>query len=189
MNCKVEGCDRVAMYTGLKLCQKHYFRHMRTGIYHLVPRRKPFQTNPAGYISIHKPSSPLSNKSGMVYLHRQLIYEKYGENLPNCGICGKETFWATCHIDHIDENVANNDINNIRPVCRGCNTARTPRKTIMRYEYNGKMMSVTELSTVEGVQVGRPCLRRRIESGMSIVEAMFSKNLTHPKTESASSKK
>lgn len=65
--------------------------------------------------------------TGVFGLHRVKIYEKYGENLPDCEVCGKPVFWDSCHIDHIDNNPQNNEIENLRPLHRGCNTSRQGR--------------------------------------------------------------
>lgn len=62
--------------------------------------------------------------SGIIGVHRLKIYEKYGENLPDCEICKEPVFWAKCHVDHIDNDPKNNDIDNLRPLHHGCNTSR-----------------------------------------------------------------
>lgn len=183
MKCKIDGCEIKAMYKVKQLCQKHYFRVMRNGHSDLLPKaRKERSQNPAGYQKIFKPAHRLANSDGYVYEHRMLMYAKHGEHLPVCEMCGKEINWSSCHIDHIDENVKNNHIENLRPVCRGCNTSRTERRTIKKYSYQGKYMSVTEMAKIDGVQVGRHHLKIRLDSGMKVEDALFRPNTTHPKS-------
>ena len=189
VKCKVDECGRDAMYIEKELCQKHYFRIMRNGHVNLllsterekgIRNRKDFFITPNGYKRVYSYNHPLARKH-WVFEHRFLIYQKYGEALPSCELCGKSTNWKTCHIDHKDKNTLNNDLSNLRPLCRPCNTGRTERSNIPRYEYLGKMMTVTQLAKIDGCQVCRAHLKRRIDAGISIVDAMFSKNLTHPK--------
>lgn len=118
---------------------------------------------------------------GYVYEHRKIIYDMHGTELPPCKICGKRISWTTCHVDHIDTNVRNNAVENLRAVCRGCNTSRTKRSTIHRYEYQGSLMTLTELAKVDGVQVCRHALNLRLKKGMPLLNAMFDRNVTHPK--------
>ncbi|RPJ74707.1 MAG: HNH endonuclease [Alphaproteobacteria bacterium] len=189
VKCKIEGCDRDAMYIEKELCQKHYFRIMRNGHATTLNRREGKEGfreskdkifTPNGYVRIYNYKHPLSVKN-YVFEHRFVMYRKYGETLPPCELCGKEINWDNCHIDHIDENRLNNTESNLRPLCRPCNTGRTERSTIKKYEYLGKLLTVTQLSKINGVQVCRAHLKRRIDSGMNITNAMFSKNITHPK--------
>lgn len=189
IKCCIDGCGRDAMYKRDKLCQKHYFRIMRNGHPRLLlttEREKGVRSckdhfiTPNGYKRVYQPGHPLANGK-YVFEHRKVIYEKYGNKLPNCELCGKEINWSNAHIDHIDENRLNNDERNLRALCRPCNTTRTPRSTITRYEYNGILMSVTELAKVEGVQVCRDSLKRRLKKGIPLMDALFMKNKTHPR--------
>lgn len=189
MICKIEGCGRDAMYKTQQVCQKHYFRKMRYGTYELVgPRnadgspaiRKYRTSNPAGYQKLYEPSHKLANSDGYCYEHRLVIYLVYGENLPDCEICGKPTDWRTCHIDHKDNDVTNNLLENLRPVCRGCNTGRSERSTTARYEIDGRFLTVTEWSKQPFVTVTRAQIKRRLDSGMNIKDALYYPNLTHP---------
>lgn len=124
MKCKIEGCDSECRYMEQRVCQKHYFRMMRYGTYELIKKgkRKSRSQNARGYQMLHMPEHPLAMANGCVYEHRAVIYAKYGENLPDCEICGKPLNWLNAHIDHIDENVINNSESNLRPLCVGCNT-------------------------------------------------------------------
>ena len=110
MKCKVEGCDSECKhYPGKGVCQKHYFRMMRYGTYELTKRgkRKDRTKNSKGYQMINCPDHPLVMANGFVYEHRKVIYDRYGDTLPPCQICGKEVTWKTAHIDHITEEVWN----------------------------------------------------------------------------------
>lgn len=128
MKCKVNGCDNECKhYPGKGVCQKHYFRMMRYGTYELTKRgkRKDRTKNSKGYQMINFPDHPLVMANGFVYEHRKVIYDRYGDTLPPCEICGKEVTWKTAHIDHIDEVVDNNSDSNLRVLCRACNVMRS----------------------------------------------------------------
>lgn len=122
--CKVEDCDRESQYIKQDVCQKHYFRMMRYGTYELTQTKKYRRQNPAGYQKLNEPEHPLVNSDGYVYEHRKVCFDIYGEVLPDCPLCGDSINWGNCHIDHIDEDVSNNNPNNLRPLCRPCNTTR-----------------------------------------------------------------
>lgn len=190
MQCVVDGCQRPAKYKAACLCQKHYFRQRRYGTTELVGPRKAGKIptsramrkeNAKGYQLVFMPSHPLAMRDGYVYEHRLKVHERFGEALPACEICRAPTFWENCHIDHRDEDVRNNDIANLRPVCPGCNTSRTPRSTTPRFLFEGRQMTVTELSRLSNAQVGRAQISRRIAAGMSVADAVLLANKTHPK--------
>jgi len=122
--CKVNGCDNDSAYVKDDVCQMHYFRFMRNGTYDTVRKRNYRYTNPKGYQAIYEPDHILSQKNGYVYEHRFVMYSVFGDNLPDCALCGKECNWDlyTTHIDHIDEDVTNNKPDNLRSLCNACNT-------------------------------------------------------------------
>jgi len=74
MKCKIKGCVKESVYKKDQVCQKHYFRHMRTGTYELVPSRKYRIENPAGYQKIFEPSHELADSIGYVYEHRFVYF-------------------------------------------------------------------------------------------------------------------
>ena len=132
MQCKIDGCGRDATYLKAQVCQKHYFRFMRYGTYELTKAglRKYRLTNPAGYQKLYEPTHILANKDGYVYEHR-FVYFNSGKQINKCEMCGCDINWGDCHIDHIDNDVTNNNINNLRAVCRGCNVFRAHDTTTM----------------------------------------------------------
>jgi 5-methylcytosine-specific restriction endonuclease McrA len=182
MLCKVDGCRTDAMYTAQCVCQKHYFRFMRNGSYALKERKPKLRYENRGYQSVMCNGHPLAHANGVVAEHRKVVYDHYGENLPDCELCGEIVKWETCHIDHIDCNPRNNSLENLRPVCRGCNTGRTPRKGVDRYEHAGLFLSLLQWEKPPGVTGTRSALRNRLKNGMSIEQALFARNHTHPKS-------
>jgi 5-methylcytosine-specific restriction endonuclease McrA len=185
MKCKVEGCSKDAQYKEKQLCQMHYFRIMRNGTTDTLPKSRKYRLqNPAGYQKIFEPNHPTVNSDGYAYEHRFVVYEEYGENLPNCAICGKVTDWETCHIDHIDRDVTNNKLDNLRPLCRGCNTFRDyPDQHTLNGHHavtcNGKTMTPTEWARQPGVNVSHSTIVHRLAKGMSAQDAIFSEKKTH----------
>lgn len=182
--CKVDGCERDAMYAMQCVCQKHYFRFLRNGTYELVRSRVPRRANPAGYQLLYMPEHPMAMKDGYVYEHRKVIWDKYGALLPVCDICGKETFWETCHIDHIDCNVKNNDESNLRPVCRGCNTYRHyppahTKSNTLSLTFEGETKTANEWARDSRVKISRRAIADRKARGMSDFDALFSQKITH----------
>jgi len=170
----------------------HYFRFMRNGKYDLLlvnekkkgaanTGRKRAQ-NAKGYQMLYEPKHPLSMKNGYVYEHRKVIYEKYGNNLPCCELCNKYITWQTAHIDHKNDDVTDNDLENLRPLCRACNTFRghspaSMTKNIIFIDGVGK--SAHAWSRVDGVNVSGNTIKRRLSQGLTPYEAAYGKKATH----------
>lgn len=186
MKCKIEGCERDAMYQAQCVCQKHYFRFMRYGTYDLSApiKRKMRISNPAGYQKLYEPEHPLAGHDGYVYEHRKVVFDKYHRVLPDCEICGKPTNWETCHIDHKDNDVTNNNHENLRPLCNACNTRRFyPEQHTIKgrrsVTFEGVTKTPQEWSRDERVNVCGAQIALRMMSGMSDYDALFSPKKTH----------
>ena len=77
MVCTITGCDKKIQYVKRQICQMHYFRHMRTGCYHLDAKGYRYRiSNPAGYQKIYEPDHFLSDSSGYVYEHRYIMHKE-----------------------------------------------------------------------------------------------------------------
>jgi len=189
MKCKIDNCKNDVLYKKDMVCQKHYFRFMRYGTYDLTRVGAAFRrSNPAGYQVLYIPNHPLAHKGAYVYEHRAVIYKKYGDNLPNCELCGKPCSWApyTTHIDHIDKDVTNNREENLRVLCNSCNTRRDFNQQVIdsihgkhMITFNGKTLSAEAWSREPNVNVKGATIIRRISKELSIEDCLFGEKKTH----------
>ena len=193
VKCKIEGCERNAMYIKDCVCQMHYFRFMRTGSYELPPKpvRKEKTHNAKGYQMLFMPEHPLAMKNGYVYEHRYVMYQHIGEDLGICEFCGCSLDWKNCHVDHTDNDIKNNNLDNLRVICRGCNVMRSHRnipkhthKGHLGITFNGITMTATEWARYEGVNVSHVTIKRRLKNGWSVERALFTPSATHPNKKS-----
>ncbi len=180
MKCKVEGCEREAMYQKQRVCQKHYFRKMRNGTYDKQePKYRVGHTG--GYIQVREPSHILANSRGYVYEHRYIYYEKVSKEITRCEMCGVSIGWGNAHIDHKDENRKNNNPENLRPLCSNCNTRRNRDNTKdgQQFTHNGKTQNAGAWAKEKGVDVNRATIIGRRKRGMTDEDCLFSEKITH----------
>lgn len=187
MQCSVDNCEREATYKTDRLCQMHYFRIRRNGTVVKKPIGRALRyVTPNGYITLYKPGHPLSNKTQCVFEHRFVMWPIVGPDCRPCELCGKPQTWATCHVDHIDENRQNNAATNLRILCRGCNVKRgfRPeshefRSSVGLIEFEGRRDTATAWARDPRVNVSGSTIRLRKAAGMTDEEALFSEKVTH----------
>ena len=187
MQCRIDGCDGAVRYRAAQLCAKHYHRQRRNGTTDIVRKagRARFEDD-RGYQHIHAPAHPLCNK-GQIYVpeHRIVLYEAIGPDPMCCELCGKQLTWATCDVDHIDENPRNNARENLRPTCRQCNISRNmpPAHQRMRNSiaitFNGETKTPHEWGKDPRVTLSGGQIRHRKKAGMSDEDALFAPKRTH----------
>lgn len=195
MLCKIDGCGRAVDYKAAQLCQKHYFRQRRNGHTDLVldlkraklgfSRQQRVVMPGRGYIRVYAPDHPLTDSGGYVAEHRRVVFDRYGNNLPPCELCGKPMAWENdIHIDHRDDDPSNNHQDNLRPLCRPCNTFRSypERHTFKRnmaITFDGETKTPNEWAKDARVKVCGHQIALRKRSGMSDYDALFSEKKTH----------
>jgi hypothetical protein len=131
------------------------------------------------------PDHPLADSTGQVWEHRKIVYDRIGDVVPPCELCGKPLTWQIAHIDHIDENPSNNDPKNLRPLCSPCNTRRGARlpqylcKGRHAITFDGETKTASEWARDPRVSIAHNVISQRKRRGMSDYDALFSPKLTH----------
>lgn len=101
------------------------------------------------YKQRYLPDHPLADGRGTVLEHRLVLWNKLeGKDAP-CHWCRKPLSWKkrTLCVDHLDEDITNNDPDNLVPACRPCNANRN--------------RPVAQHGTISGYVAGchQPCCR------------------------------
>ena len=137
--CSTVGCDKLATRIGFGLCEGCYMRLRRKGTTDYKPLPPYRSEQSAGYVWLREPGHPLSDSGGLVYEHRFVYYFHNGDGPFNCHWCGKQITWDMMHIDHLDEDKQNNNIENIVASCPICNQRRGDWKKMAKAREKGQI--------------------------------------------------
>ncbi len=126
-SCEALGCLLKAVWGGY--CQKHKRRKDLYGdpLYSPVAEWGSGYVNKKGYYEIHLKGHPIAHKDGKLLYHRMILFDAIGPNNHYCHWqCGTLLSWfdGTLESDHIDHDKSNNDISNLVPSCKPCNSKR-----------------------------------------------------------------
>lgn len=123
--CSVEGCQKPTRTKSADLCKMHYHRLYRNGTLERVRKPKPFHFHSNGYVIAYLPGHPLvKGKRPYEFQHRISFYNEHGDGPFTCHWCDREVTWGDMHVDHLDENKLNNEVENLAASCVHCNMNR-----------------------------------------------------------------
>jgi len=184
--CIADNCSLKPRSAKAKYCETHYYRVRRNGSLDLKNKNTKWQVE-GRYIRIKADSHPITNKDGWIYEHRYVLYNHIGAEGIECYLCGKSLNWANLHVDHVDCDIHNNNIANLKPSCPQCNMGRgiekmksTARKNGRTLELDGRQMCISEWAIELGIT--RQSILNRINSGWSMKDVLTKpKGSTGPK--------
>lgn len=171
--CTAPCCKQPANRIGAGLCEKHYIRHRRHGDFEKRSTLKPgLLMHEGGYLLVHDPGHPLRRGKTRVYQHRIVYYAAHGEGPFSCHWCRQAVTWGDMHVDHLDDNPANNDERNLVASCPRCNQKRGRWKLVANNRkkygktFGGETMTIGEWAKALGVPRSR--LAQRLAAGWSL---------------------
>lgn len=127
--CSIKGCVRLARSGRSRTCEVHCYRYRRTGKFD-DPVYGKWTLASHGYLVRMDPSHPIASVTGYLYQHRAVLYDHIGPGCHRCHWCDTEVEWMKRHdpralnVDHVDADKLNNDLSNLVPSCRRCNSTR-----------------------------------------------------------------
>jgi len=176
--CSVDGCCSPADRVGAGLCEAHYMRVRRHGSTHkLSPAHEGNLVHSGGYILKAAPGNPRALGGYRAYEHRLVFTKHHGEGPFTCHWCGTKVTWDDMHVDHLNDNRSDNDINNLVSSCPTCNQSRGRWKMLRTVrekngvEIRGEVRTMNEWSAIAGIS--RSAIQSRIKRGWSIEWAVF----------------
>ena len=122
--CNTPGCRKPADRPSFGLCEACYYRLRRTGSVVRKGAQSRF-VNGEGYVRLIFPGHPLAqSRTGYVFEHRKVLFDKYGEGQHPCFWCGRPLSWSGIRGDHLNEVKGDNRPDNLVISCNKCNRAR-----------------------------------------------------------------
>jgi 5-methylcytosine-specific restriction endonuclease McrA len=151
--CKTPGCSNKANRKGAGLCEACYYRIRRKGTVHYkpLPLYRYRYNQSAGYVWVREPNHPLADSKGLVYEHRFVFYERNGSGPFKCHWCQADINWDVMHVDHLDDDKTNNNIDNLVPSCPRCNQKRGEWKMVAKQRANGKQITYNGVTKTAGL--------------------------------------
>jgi hypothetical protein len=176
--CDVAGCDKLSRSPRSAYCEMHYARMYQRATLGL---REPKATidHSHGYVLVRAPDHPLCPQGqSYVYEHRKVFYDANGVGPFRCHVCSAPATWDSMHVDHLDDDPRNNELDNLSPACPTCNqwraraaqaaaTRRAKGKFVTAF---GEALCISEWARKVGLPV--TTLNRRIKDGWDAERAL-----------------
>ena len=183
--CSVEGCEKRGRRGDDSLCEMHYMRMYRNGSLEKKHVPKTY-THSAGYSMVPAAGHPLAKGNSHHYLHRIVYHSEHGDGPFLCHWCSKQVTWDDLHIDHLDDDKANNELTNLVASCPLCNQKRGQHKIQNSWREKVGVTAFGETLTLnewaEKIGISRQSIIWRMKNGWDIERALSQvKGKTGPK--------
>lgn len=132
--CSIDGCTKTARSAKADLCGMHYHRQYRHGDVDKTAWKSGINASTSKYRQVGRANHPLAAKNGKAYEHRVVLYDKIGPGPQKCHYCAVDIVWLVVdprpndprlvYVDHLDNDRAHNDPDNLVESCFRCNQAR-----------------------------------------------------------------
>jgi hypothetical protein len=179
-SCTVSGCGKDARSSGAQYCEMHYARLRRSGTTERRRMRSPFLVQSGGYILVYAPEHPLTktHTGAYEYQHRIVYFNAHGEGPFRCHWCNDPIEWSTMHVDHLNEIVDDNGLENLVASCPLCNQRRGRDKMIATarqtrgiwIDFHGQRKMLTDWAGSIGI--ARTSLQARLKAGWPLERAL-----------------
>jgi len=177
--CTVDGCDNKVRSANAIYCEKHYGR-VRRGKPLSDPVYGSKSSHTGGYVVVYAPDHPLrlGKRGKSEYEHRIVFYDANGSGPFECHVCGATIGWDVMHVDHLNDDVKDNRLDNLKPACPTCNQARGRDKMTATHRANskyqitwdGQTKCVSEWAKAAGIT--KTGLIQRIKAGWTVENAL-----------------
>lgn len=179
-HCTIDGCNAVACRDMDTICEAHYMRRRRHGSFEVVSQviDGPIIHSGGGYLLEYLPNHPLrTSKSARVYQHRAVYYDAFGAGPFACHCCGKPVSWIDMHVDHLNDIVTDNRIENLAPACAVCNQRRgrhkmTSKSRASAVQLSAHGMSMCKAEWSKHLGISRESIDDRLRRGASLDDAL-----------------
>lgn len=162
--CTIEGCGKEARTGNAAYCPMHYHRWYRHGDPHKTYASSGITVRKSRrYRRTYRPGHPVADRRGNAYKHRVIYYDHVAGHDPQCAWCGKQLEWSATtgqptmvHVDHINGDILNNNIDNLTASCPRCNPDRGKQE---RYQLALKQGFWSSADTLAKLTTGRRAAR------------------------------
>lgn len=193
--CELDGCSNRPRDVGSSICEMHYGRLRRNGtLERLELKVEPKRQHSHGYVMVYTPNHPMTTEGyrARPYEHRAVYFDAHGAGPFNCHVCGKQGMLADFHVDHLNEDRADNRLDNLAPACPPCNQWRTTsrvdacrkKRTTRLLKFNGEELAQSEWARRLGV--APQSIHFRLKAGWPVERALTEpRGVTGPKRKAA----